>query len=175
MSDLTHYYPIKSIESIKKFLQSYLHLVKFTLQQYELNLNTSISGDHLGLQVLSSEEFDQCHDILLGYCELIHDDIIHDRRNRVYRFKPAIVIDDIAIPRIEIFEPKPNADVSKLRAGIEHIAFVVDDYDDFAARCKEKSIPIDKEVNLDGSKFFKTRLLNGIEIEFRNDQLGESD
>lgn len=175
MSGLTRYYPIKSTDEITEFLHSYFPLVVFTLQKFELNLNTSIAGDHLGLQALSKDEFDQCHDFLTQYSTLIHDGIIHERRNRVYRFNNAIVTDKYTIPRIEIFEPKPNADITKLRPGIEHIAFTVKNYERFVDLCKDRGVPIDKMVDIAGSKFFKTRLLNGIEIEFRNDQLGEAD
>lgn len=174
MKTLTHLYPIHSTEEIEKYLAPYLKLVLFNLKQYNIDLNAiSGSGDHIGLQVLSSQEFDDCHGILLKNSELIHDHVIHDRRNRVYHFKTPPQASDIIVPRIEIFEPKPNANIGKLRAGIEHVAFTVENYDEFLSDCQKRGIPIDKTNNLDGSKFFKTTFVNGIEIEFRNDQLGE--
>jgi len=171
---LTNFYPIHSVEELEKYLTPYLKLVLFSLEQYKINLNTAnASGDHVGLQVLSSQEFDDCHQILLKNSKLIHDDIIHDRRNRIYRFHAAPHSSDITIPRIEIFEPKPGVDIRKLRAGIEHVAFTIGNYDEFLSRCQKSNIPIDKINNINGSKFFKTRFINGVEIEFRNDFLGE--
>jgi hypothetical protein len=175
MPNLSHYYPIQSIKVFREYLDAYLPLIIFGAKQYELNLNTfKISGDHLGLQVLSRDEFDKCHEILLKIADLIHDSVIHNRRNRVYRFNDMPKSNSISVPRIEIFEPKPSANISKLRPGIEHIAFMMDGYDNFVLECKKKNVPIDKEVSFeDGSKFFKTTFVNGIEIEFRNDELGE--
>jgi len=174
MQTLTNLYPIHSIEELKEYLTPYLKLVLFNLKQYKINLNTiNGRGDHIGLQVLLNREFDSCHKILLKNSKLIHDHIIQNRRNRIYRFKNPPQIGDICIPRIEIFEPKPDTNIKKLRAGIEHIAFTVDNYDKFLKSCQKKNIPIDKTNDMNGSKFLKTTFVNGIEIEFRNDQLGE--
>ncbi len=169
-------YPIQSIDEIKTYLESYLNSVLSVANRLNINLlDKKFSGDHLGLQVLSKEEFDKCHDMLLGYSEMIHDSIIHERRNRIYRFKEILSVKGIAIPKIETFEPKPNADIFKLRPGIEHIAFYVENYNNFLEECKQKNIPIDKVVDINGSKFFKTKLIDNTEIEFRNDSLGEWD
>ena len=175
MTDLSNFYPIQSNEILREYLDVYMPLIIFGLKQYGVNLNTSkIHGDHLGLQVLSKDEFDKCHELLLQISDLIHDNIIHNRRNRVYRFKEIPKSNGITIPRIEIFEPKPNADISKLRPGIEHIAFTVDDYDAFANEFKRRDMPIDKEViSDDGYSFLKTIFINGVEIEFGNHELGE--
>lgn len=108
----------------------------------------------------------------MNYCTLVHNGTIHNRRNRVYQFNNPITAYDTVIPRIESFEPKPEADIRKLRPGIEHIAYKVDDYDKFFSDCKTSDLPIDKSTTDDeGSKFFKTRFLNCVEIEFRNDYL----
>jgi len=174
--NLLAYYPVLSIKVIQEFAKAYFPLVELTCQQFQINLHdTGINGDHFGLQVLSDIEFDQCHKILLQYTKLVHDHVIHQRRNRVYHYHLPVQVNGITIPKIEIFEPKPDADISKLRPGIEHIAFVVDDYDQFLTEYKSKRIPIDKEINLQGSKFFKTKFINIIEIEFRNDELGGKD
>lgn len=125
------------------------------------------------MQITSKEEFNNVSKTLLTYSQLIHDRVIHNRRNRVYQFKETIVIFDISIPRIEIFEPKPGAEIKKLKPGIEHIAFKVDDYKSFINEFKKRNIPIDKEAEYEkGSFFFKTKLIDLVEIEFRNDFLG---
>lgn len=175
MTNLNDFYPIQSIDLLKEYLDVYMPLIIFGAKHYGINLNVSnIHGDHLGLQAVSKADFDKCHELLLQMADLIHDDVIHDRRNRVYRFKDIPESNGISVPRIEIFEPKPGADVSKLRPGIEHIAFTVDDYDVFVSECKQKNIPIDKEVDSDdGFRFFKTTFINGVEIEFGNEELGE--
>lgn len=167
-------YPIQSNKELNTFLNSYIEYVLSVAGSLNINLQDEIFlGDHLGLQVLSSEEFDKCHDMLLEYSEMIHDTIIHERRNRIYRFKKPLNIKGITLPKIETFEPKPNADISKLRPGIEHIAFYVKEYDNFLEECKHNNVPIDKAIDMSGSKFFKTKLIDNIEIEFRNDRLGE--
>lgn len=168
------YYPVHTQEELVYFLEAYWPLVDFVLKQYEIRLGAGdISGDHLGLQVLSAEEFDECDALLLKYTRLLHDGIIHNRRNRIYRFFDPLQIPYLAMPSIEIFEPKPGADLSKLRPGIEHIAFTVASYDAFFADLKKRGVPIDKDADVKGSKFFKTKFINCIELEFRNDHLGE--
>ncbi|OGG87939.1 hypothetical protein A2592_01785 [Candidatus Kaiserbacteria bacterium RIFOXYD1_FULL_42_15] len=169
-------YPINSIPEINSFLEPYLNSVLTMANKLNINLlDKRFSGDHLGLQVLSKKEFDECHSALLKNSEMIHDAIIHERRNRIYRFKKILSLKGITIPKIEIFEPKPNADISKLRPSIEHIAFYIKDYDSFLKECKNNNVPIDKSIDTNGSKFFKTKLIDNIEIEFRNDSLGEWD
>lgn len=127
------------------------------------------------MQVLNAEEFDESSKILSGYATLVHDHIIHDRRNRVYKFESPLEIGVIEIQSIEIFEPKPNADANTLKPGIEHMAFKVNEYDIFFEWFKQQGHPIDKSSDMDGSKFFKTKLVDMVEIEFRNDFLGTFD
>lgn len=168
------YYPIETNKILNNFFDFYIKDVLVVADNMGINLQAgNFFGDHLGLQVLSVEEFDKSHIIFLEYSEMIHDNIIHNRRNRVYRFKNSLDAEGIKIPKIEIFEPKPEADISKLRPGIEHISFVVKNYDNFLEECKQKNISIDKVVDMGGSKFFKTKIINNVEIEFRNDKLGE--
>jgi len=168
-----NYYPIKTLHQLKEYLKVYVPLVKNVAESFSIKLTEDrFRGDHIGLQVLSKKEFDKCHKLLLPYSEVIHNAIIHKRRNRVYQFKKPLKVDGVVIPRIEIFEPKPEAVIRKLKAGIEHIAFVVKNYDRFLLACKKRKVPIDKEIEIGSSKFFKTSLLNLVEIEFRNNQLG---
>lgn len=128
-------------------------------------------GDHLGLQVASPEEFDRVHNILISYSELINAGVIHQRRNNVYKLKNFITAHGIEIQSIEIFEPKPNADVSKLNAGIEHIALKVSNITELEKKLIENDLPISKIVEDGENKFIKTTFLNLVEIEFRNEYL----
>lgn len=166
-------YSIENVEQLRDYLNTYIQTVITVADNLGINLHEKkFSGDHIGLQVLDSNEFDVVSDVLGGYCSLIHDTVIHNRRNRIFEFNQALEVGGIKIPRIEIFEPKPGADMKKLRPGIEHIAFKVDGYDDFLIECQNRKVSIDKIVEHNGSKFFKTAIFNGVEIEFRNDYLG---
>jgi hypothetical protein len=167
-------YPIHSNEELNEFLESYIPLVLAAAKKFDIDLKDDrFSGDHLGFQVMSGNEFDIYHQIILKNSKMIKDSVIHERRNRIYRFKDYLQADGIVVPRIEMFEPKPNADLADLRPGIEHISFTVEAYDDFLQECQKRGVPIDKVVDMKGSKFFKTKLIDNIEIEFRNDELGE--
>ncbi len=171
---LVDYYAIKDPAQLENFLRVYVPLVVNVAKNLGIDLTEEqFAGDHLGVQVLSKKEFDQCGDWLLKYASLIHDQMIHERRNRVYAFNHSFVIQGIQVPRVEIFEPKPGADLRKLKPGVEHMAFMTRNYDDFLSQCMKRKMPIDKQLEFDdGSKFFKTRLVNLVEIEFRNDFLG---
>lgn len=165
-------YPTHSYQELGEFLENYIADVLKVARQLNIDLkDPRFACDHLGMQVLSADEFDQAHQLLLEFSQMVHNAVIHERRNRFYRFNQPFVIEGISIPKIEIFEPKPEADLAKLRPGIEHIAFLVEDYNSFSTDCKKNNLPIDKEVDLNGSKFFKTKLIDNIEIEFRNDKL----
>jgi len=172
-NQLLKFYFIDSSQKLQSWLEVYLPLVKQVAREFQIKLDDKrFSADHLGLQVISKQEFDNCDELLLKYCALVHDGIIHNRRNRVYQFNNPITSDGILIPRIESFEPKPEADIRKLRPVIEHIAFKVEDYENFFSDCKTNDLPIDKSMaDEEGSKFFKTKFLNCVEIEFRNDYL----
>jgi len=170
---LQNYYSIKNRVELSAFFDAYIRLVLNQFKIFNINFTEfGISGDHLGLQVLSSDEFDLVNDYTLGYSTLIHTGEIHNRRNNVYKLNESIVSNGVAIESLEIFEPKANADLSKLKPGFEHIAFKVDRYDDLLLYLHKHNLPIDKERTFkDGSKFFKTKLLNLAEIEFRDDYL----
>lgn len=168
------FYSIDSFSNLSDFCKVYLPLVVFQAKSYGIDLlDGNFVGDHLGLQVVSAEEFDWCHGKILEYSKTIMNGIIHDRRNNVYRFNKKININNIDLIGIEIFEPKPNTDLSKLRVGIEHVAFLVKDFDSFLEKCQKNLIPIDKIKIYDAGKFFKTKLINNIEIEFRSNFLGK--
>lgn len=173
---LIPHYQIKTPEAFKEYLSVYIPLVLNVAQTYDVQLdNEEYKCDHIGFQVLSKEEFDAVSEILSTYSRLIHNNIIHERRNRVYEFNDPLTVGGMNVPRIEIFEPKPSADIGKLKAGVEHIAFFAENYDELFERFQSEKLPIDKHAAFeDGSKFFKTTLINMVEIEFRNDFLGVS-
>ncbi|MCA9302423.1 hypothetical protein KDA10_03645, partial [candidate division WWE3 bacterium] len=82
-----------------------------------------------------------------------------------------IKVGTIEIKSIEIFEPKPDADVTKLKPGIEHISLISPNFDDLHSFFIVNGLPVDKMGIDEVHKFFKTKLINMIEIEFRNDCL----
>lgn len=172
---LSIYYPIKTLQDLIDYLDVYGPLVVNTAKRFGIDLTSSnFMGDHLGLQVLSKEEFDAVDQTLLTYATLVHDTVIHERRNRVYRFaQPIKLACGISFKGIETFEPKPNADLSKLKPGIEHVAFKVTDFAAHLADCQKREVPIDKIGEWGPSKFFKTSFVNLVEIEFRTDFLGD--
>ena len=170
---LVDFYCIHNRDNLFRYTRIYWQLVSFYLDKYQINDSFDFRGDHLGLQVLSVEEFDQCHEIFLEYSSLINKDIIHQRRNNIYKFNMPLKLDNISIPKIEIFEPKPDANLGKLRPGIEHISLKVNNYQKLLQVSRDKGVPIDKAKEINGSRFFKTQFINGVEIEFRNDGLGE--
>ncbi len=163
------YYSLESREKLQNYLNVYFPLVENVANSFGIDLyNTEIMGDHLGAQALSAEEFNIIDGLLGRYCSKLHGGVIHNRRNNIYKLNKPLLYKSIEIPLIEIFEPKPEADLSKLKPGIEHISFKVKDYDGFIDWFKVAGHPIDKEVEVNGSKFFKTKLMNLVEIEFRN-------
>lgn len=173
MKILSPYYSIKSLHHLKEYLKIYTKLVEVVAKHLGVNLkNPKIKGDHLGVQVLSKKEFKICSEKLTQYSTLINESIIHERRVRIYRLNKPLKINSFSFSLIEIFEPKPGADLKKLKPGVEHLAFKVDDYEEFLARCKKNNLPLDKEGKNKNLKFFKTRLLDLVEIEFRNKSLG---
>lgn len=172
---LINQYPINTRYELNKFFESYSHIVLNQIKLFGIDLSEyGIVGDHLGLQVLSNSEFDLAHDYIIKYAKIIKKGIIHDRRNNTYLLKDFIKANGIEIQSIEVFEPKPTADLSKLKPGFEHIAMKVEKFDELLDFFDKKKLPMDKFVELGDSKFFKTKFVNLVEIEFRNDYLWES-
>lgn len=171
---LSDYYFLQTLQSIKKYCSKYFPLVKFLASSFKINLESlDIEGDHLGVQVLNSKEFDFVSRQLFGYTTLANEKIIHNRRNRIFKFIEPFEVGGIRLSNIEIFEPKPGADLSKLKLGIEHIAFITKDFDTLLAQAKSNNVPIDKAVDDGSHRFFKTSFVNLVEIEFGNESLLE--
>lgn len=162
-------YPIESPEQLRSFLQQYLPTVIKAGRQLILDLREYMP-DHLGLQVMNGAEFDEVDKSILRYATLIRDDIIHNRRNRVYRFNKPVGAKNMYFPGIEIFEPKPAVVPATLRPGIEHAAYVVKDLNKIETRLKEGG-PIAKDATYSLGRFIKTKLIDGVEIEFREKSL----
>lgn len=169
---ISDYYFLQNLQSVKDYCSKYFPLVKLLATSFKIDLDSvGIEGDHLGVQVLTAEEFESVSKQLLGYTALASEKIIHGRRNRIFKFIEPFEVEGIQLSNIEIFEPKPGADLSKLKPGIEHIAFNANDFDKLLAQAKYNNIPIDKVVADGSHKFFKTRLVNLVEIEFGNESL----
>lgn len=157
-------------ESIQAFLTSYVPTVDYVLQVY--NINLPLEADHLGCLFHSSQEFDQISELISTYSEQIKEIILSGRRVRVFKLNTPIHAGKYTISKLEIFEPKPGADLATLRYGIEHISFYVKDWENFQKNTKPL-LPIAKEGSVNTSFFVKTEILNTVEIEFRSDRLGE--
>ena len=168
------YYFLDFHDKLQSYLDVYFPLVKKVAETFDIDLaDSNFSGDHLGVQALSAEEFDMIDKLLASYCTILRKGTIHNRRNNIYRLNKPLFFNDQEILLLEVFEPKPGAEIDKLKPGIEHISFKVDRYDEVLAQFKKAGHPIDKEVEMDGSKFFKTKFMNLVEIEFRNDSLAD--
>ncbi len=171
---LEQYYFLDTAEKLKTYISKYYELVKLTQEQFGISAQKyHLQGDHIGVQALSATEFNTIDQMLKTYCKLKHAGIIHSRRNNIYVFNTPLDLGEITLRGIEIFEPKPDAIIKKLKPGIEHIAFYTPKFDELYDHATANNIPIDKCVAENGSKFFKTQLINMIEIEYRNDFLDE--
>ena len=168
------YYSLSSPEELKAYLLPYLQMVKHVCHSFDIDLNSSnFSGDHLGVQVLDANEFENVSEMLSKYSTKVKDNLIHERRFRIFKLNTPLDIDGVVILDVEIFEPKPGADLSKLKPGIEHVSFRVSDYDGFFFFFYLRKVPIGKSNQIGKSKLVKTRFLNLVEVEFRNDSLSE--
>ncbi len=169
MPNLPHYYPVNNSDELRRYLSVYLPLVIEECRRFSIDVRQKrFQADHLGLQVLNSEEFDHVSTSLLAFSTIVKDEPIQHRRNQVFRFAVPVEEQGFQLSGIEIFEPKPGESLSKLRAGVEHIAFVVHDYEDFLSEVAARGIPIAKKADYGSGEFFKTVFLNGVEVEFRS-------
>lgn len=87
----------------------------------------------------------------------------------MFSFMEEFKVQNIKFNGIEIFEPKKDSDTQKLKLGIEHLAIVVKNFDDFAKEFPEKYIG--KIAEYPEGKFLKTKFMNLVEIEFRDRSL----
>lgn len=171
---LVKYYFLESREKLQTYISRYYELLKLIQDQFGISVQKyHLQGDHVGVQALSAQEFDAIDQILKTYCKLKNAGIIHNRRNNIYVFNEPLDLGEIKIRGIEIFEPKPDAIIKKLKPGIEHIAFYTPNFDELYDYAIANNIPVDKCVADNRSKFFKTQLINMIEIEYRNDFLDD--
>ncbi len=173
--DLTQYYPINSQKNLQQFWETYFPLVQLSLNYFGYSLNNSgLQPDHLGIQVNNRKEFISCHKKLMKISTLLSEEIVNKRWCSIYKFKkPPTTKGNIFIPRIEIYNPTPKQHNLEIKSGIEHVAFTVKNYSQFIKEWSSKKLPILYEKKIDNSTFFKTPFINGLLIEFRNDELGE--
>ncbi len=161
-----------TLSAITEFTNSYFKSAEFLLKTYNIP-QTEIVCDHLGCLFHNSEEFDAVTNIIKVYSREIKSIELHNRRVKVFELNEPIN-GLYLLPKIEIFEPKPNADPKTLRYGVEHISFYIPNWENFIKTYKER-LPIAKEGSVNTSIFIKTEIINTIEIEFRSDRLGEED
>ena len=174
---MNQYFSLGTFEELKALAGGYLPLVRVVLGSFGIDTEKEkLVGDHFGVIVTTPEDFDACDKSILGYSELIHSGLVKERRNNIYKFKEPISAGGIVIPKIEIFEYTPKENDRFLKYGLDHVCFKVEDFDIFLAREQEKGIPIERIILGDyghGGKFFKTKTISNVMIEFRNDALGE--
>lgn len=154
---------------LEKFLANYTKIVSFVVNDFEIRGDHVC--DHIGCLVHNSSEFNLVNSELLRFSKSIKEIVLDNRRAAVFKFNNPIET-AYTVPKIEIFEPKPNIDQKALRFGIEHISFYAPDWEEFYALNRSR-LPIVKEGYVGNSKFMKTEIINTIEIEFRSDKLGE--
>lgn len=164
--DITKLYERKYLE---RYYSSYLDIVNFLREVLEIR--GTLIPDHIGCQTGKGKEFDEISKTILKYSKLIKEITLQKRRVSVFKFDTPL-IGTVLMPKVEIFEPKPEDNLLKLRYGVEHIAFYVHDWDSFYTE-NIKKLPVAKESSVDSSKFLKTFVINNVEIEFRSDRLGE--
>ena len=116
-------------ENIQRFVDSYFKSVLFMLNTYNIPFEDVVC-DHIGCLLHDSIEFDEVTSELNTYTKLIKSIELHNRRVKVFQLDDPIN-SEFVLPKIEIFEPKPEADLKQLRFGIEHVAFYVKDWDIF--------------------------------------------
>ncbi len=166
------FYQLNTRFELQEFFAAYLPLVKLSLKHLGISKDMfRLETDHLGIQVVSSQEFDLVHNFLFTYCTVVNSGVIHGRRNNLYKLSDPIERDGYKLSYLEIFEPKADADIYKLKLGIEHISFYSSNFDELLIHFMENKLPVAKQVNMHGSKFLKTTFMNLVEIEFRNDFL----
>lgn len=156
---------------LERYYISYLEIVNFMRNVWEIR--GTIIPDHLGCQTGSGKEFDEISRTISKYSTLIKETYLQKRRIAVFKFDTPL-LGTMLMPKIEIFEPKPEDNVLKLKYGIEHISFYVPEWELFVKENKNR-FPIAKEGEVNNSKFIKTLIINNVEIEFRNDRLGEEE
>lgn len=165
-------YPIQSWSVVELFLWGYVPKLLAAGKAIGVGLDSiAFYGDHLGLQVMNAEEFDNAHNELLTFCTMTHDTMIHGRRNRIYRFRSPTPVEGILFRGIEIFEPKPGANPDALRPGIGHAAFLCSSIDDLLVQFHETGVAVAKDATYNDGRFIKTELVDDIEFEFREQSL----
>ncbi len=126
-------------------------------------------GDHLGIQTSSADEYTKYYEHLSSYMTHNFTNDLHSRKVSIFSFKDQFLSNGISLNGIEIFEPKPDTDISNLKLGVEHISIISKDYEKtFEDIPKEY---ISKSAEYPEGRFFKTKFTNLVEIEFRDRSL----
>lgn len=155
--------------SLENFYQRYSATVEFLLNRMQLK-GTKVP-DHIGVLVHDKKEYNEVSLMLQKYSTRIREIVLDDRRVSIYKFDMPL-IGSYLMPKIEIFEPKPGEIEKNLRYGIEHIAFYISDWDEFKSNNLDL-IPVAKDFKVGTTSMVKTEIINTVEIEFRNERLGE--
>jgi predicted metalloenzyme YecM len=155
--------------SLENFYQRYSATVEFLLNRMQLK-GTKVP-DHIGVLVHDKKEYNEVSLILQKYSTRIREIVLNDRRVSVYKLDMPL-IGSYLMPKIEIFEPKPGVVEKNLRYGVEHIAFYISEWDQFKSD-NLNVLPLAKDFKVGTTSMLKTEIINTIEIEFRDERLGE--
>jgi len=164
-------YYLGNTEELKKFCNLYLPLViDYCKSILDIDLRKdTFEGDHLGIQTSSTKEYSFYYDLLSSYMTHNFTNELHGRRVSIFSFKNTFTCSDINLKGVEIFEPKQDIDVSKLKLGIEHISIISKGYDKLLNTFPDEHLG--KSAEYSEGKFFKTKFENLVEIEFRDRSL----
>ena len=133
----------------------------------------AFEGDHLGIQTPSHDEYSHYCNILSSYMSHNFTNDLHGRKVSIFSFKDRFISNGITLNGVEIFEPKPNVDITKIKLGIEHISIITKEYEKTLSNISKEYI--NKSAEYPEGRFFKTKFINLVEIEFRDRSLIKKD
>lgn len=148
-----------------------MKITKTDIRNYELaarrylaeyNIEEGFSFDHFGLQSLSSIEYQDLKTFFIVKGKFLSEVTFHDRRLGVF------YVNDDHEDKMELIEPHPGEVFLQYDCFVEHIAFTVDNIDEFQEFFADRII---STFNIEGSKGFMIQGPSQLKIEFRNNKL----
>jgi len=164
-------YYLGNLQELEEYCNLYFPLVinySKAILGIDLKRDT-FEGDHLGIQTSSYEEYTYYYKLLSSYMSHNFTNELHGRKVSIFAFRDKFVSNGITLNGIEIFEPKPDTDLSKIKLGIEHISIIAKEYEKTFENTPKEFI--NKSAEYPEGRFFKTKFTNLVEIEFRDRSL----
>jgi predicted metalloenzyme YecM len=168
-------YYLGNLQELEEYCNLYFPLItNYSSSILGLDLsNNTFEGDHLGIQTSSHEEYTHYYNLLSSYMSHNFTNDLHGRKVSIFSFRDEFVSKDISLNGVEIFEPKPKVDIGKIKLGIEHISIITKEYDKTFENISRKFV--NKSAEYPEGRFFKTKFINLVEIEFRDRSLIKKD